>query len=128
MQITIFRPLIDDAGFLESTWHHVSEADGVRLQLQEELDPAQDHYNNNNGHSLVMRLVEQRRIVKGTFHPGRKILPKNAITYEMVYDCIIPSEIEMDDVDLWNGVVYSLSNYGVSGVFKQGNVTNKEEE
>jgi len=128
MQITIIRPLRDDAGYLESTWPHVSEAEGVRFQLQEEMDPGINQFERRYECSLAYRLIEQRRIVKGKFHPGRKILPTTAVTYELVYDLVIPPGKEMEDDVLFSQIRSCILDYGVRGSFKRGNVTTKEEE
>jgi hypothetical protein len=113
--------------WLESTWPHVPEKEGVRLQAQEEIYNAIDNYLHRHGHELVLRLVEQRRIVKGTFHPGRKILPPSAISYELVYECVLPKnhQPESED-DLWERVRYSLTGNVVANV-QRGNHTSKEE-
>lgn len=130
MQITISRPLSDDMPWLESTWHHVSERDGVRLQLCEVLEPAQTYYRNEWGHDLIFHLVEQRRVVEGTFHPGRKVLPASAITYELVYDCSVPPDAALNDELLLNRIKTLFRSRSISGKVQSGNVTatNTEEE
>jgi len=130
MQITISRPLAEDRAWLESTWHHVSEADGVRLQLNELLEPAQTYHRNNWGHDLIFRFVEQRRVVKGTFHPGRKVLPASAITYELVYDCGVPPAAELNDELLLDRIQSLFAARRITGKVQSGNVTatNTEEE
>lgn len=130
MQITISRPLAEDRPWLESTWHHVSEEEGVRLQLRELLVPAETHYRNEFGHDLIFRFVEQRRIVKGTFHPGRKVLPASAITYELVYDCGVPPDAELNEELLSNRIRNIFLGRGIRGKVQSGNVTatNTEEE
>lgn len=128
MQITISRPLANDRAWLESTWHHVPEAEGVRLQLQEVSDPAIENCNREYGHNLILRFVEQRRIVKGTFHPGRKVLPASAITYELVYDCGIPADTEVEDEELLKRIQRLFKLYEVGGTIQAGNVTATQEE
>ncbi len=128
MQITISRPLVNDRPWLESTWHHVSEEEGVRLQLQEVTDPAVETFDREYGHNLVLRFVEQRRVVKGTFHPGRKVLPASAITYELVYDCGIPADTDVEDEELLKRIRRVFRLYDIVGKIESGNVTAAEKE
>ena len=127
MLITFTRPLSNDIRMLESTWHHVSEEEGVRLQLQEEFDYVPTAYLDSYGHTIVFRFVEHRRIVTGTFHPGRRILPHSAITHELVYDCIVNSDVKIDEDALWNQVNNVFRNYEVRGTRTRGNHTIKSE-
>ena len=125
MQITFTRSLSTDAPWLESTWPHVSESEGVRLQLQEEIDYVPTNYFNHYHHSFMLRFVELRRIVTGTFHPGRRILPNSAITYELVYECVTTSEDDVaDDNTLWTRVRTMLRDApDLRASYQQGNQT-----
>ncbi len=49
MLITFFKSLADDIHMLESTWHHVSEQEGMRLQHEDELTRTMDIFRDEHG-------------------------------------------------------------------------------
>jgi len=128
MQVTIIRPLKRDIGYLESTWHHVPESEGVRLQLQEELYNVQSFYYDRYEDDIVMRYITQRRIVTGSFHPGRAILPASAIVYEIVYEMISPETMtdNLSDDDFLGRLRKMMSNAGFTSKVLVGDVTQEK--
>jgi hypothetical protein len=111
MIVTFFRCLAEDAGILQSTWHHVSEEEGMRLQHEEYLHRANNIWYRDMGHSeFLFKHIKTRRIVEGEFHPGRRVIPPENVKYELVYE-ISNLEDSLSDQDFLEGLIDLCHNF-----------------
>lgn len=129
MLITFFKSLSEEIHMLESTWHHVSQEEGVKLQHDDELLRAKDFIRDEYAWEPRFEHRATRRIVRGKFHPGRRVLPTNAVYYELVYECSGYSEKHSDDdfLAFLREICYS-DTVEMSGSLRLGDVTNEKEE
>lgn len=126
--LTFFRPMTHDSGFLESTWPHLSEEDGVRFQFEAEFDTVEQEMQAQYGMDTFMRFISRRRIVTGTFHPGRRVLPAKAVEYELVYEF---SGTRVTDLDELLGRLNAvINNLRLSEIIKyeRGDVSKRQDE
>ena len=126
MLITFFRPFSHDEGFIESTWHHVPEIEGVQYQFEEEFNHVLESIDHSFGYEPVIHHQSTRRIVTGEFHPGRRILPASAIYHELVYKIDFPPEwsekLILDRIKTCSMDVGRVFEYEI------GDVTHKKED
>ncbi len=128
MLITFFKSLADDIHMLESTWHHVSEQEGMRLQHEDELTRTMDIFRDEHGREPRFAHLTTRRIVRGKFHPGRRVLPPGAVYYELVYEFTGIGEIgENEFIDYMRDTCYT-DDVEMSGSMELGDQTNEKEE
>lgn len=125
MMVTFLRELSDDIDILRSTWHHVPEAVGMRLQLESELNEALSDYEDRYSFISSFHFVAQRHLIRGKHHPGRKVLPSRDVHYEFVYD--FSPQKDIDEEEFFTRLVRCCTNVHFAGRIKLGDFTEKEE-
>lgn len=119
--MTFFRPMTHDAGYLESTWFHVPEDEGVQLQFEAEFNEVEARMRDNHDTDISLKILEKRRVVTGKFHPGRQVLPNRAVEYQLVYNIHTASDIDEEEfVELLADSFRFMNN---RPAWRRGNVT-----